>query len=350
MSSPISFSVAMATYNGAGYLTQQLESLASQEKLPLELVVCDDGSTDETVAILEDFSAKSPFPIRIYRNEENLGFADNFLKATSLCKGQFISFCDQDDVWLPNKLKDACEAIEKNPDVQLVLQNAYICNEQLERSDRIFPNMIPPRRYGKQSQFGFWVWLGFLQTVRASILETTARIDRPRNYYPGHKLMSHDKLTCLLANALGGIVVLPEPAALYRRHSNALTGDYAVQTLRQRLDKALPVGSDHYAFLAEVATETADYLRRLAEDSDLAKASDLRASAASFDKLSRIYARRAELYSSYKVTERLGKFTNIVRSGGYVGPPMISLGWKSAAKDLLRVFGLLGTSRTGHSS
>ncbi len=340
----------MATYNGAGYLIQQLESLASQEKLPLELVVCDDGSTDETVSILERYSETAPFPTRIYRNEKNLGFADNFLKAASLCNGDFIAFCDQDDVWLPKKLKGAYEAIEENPETQLVLQKSYICNERLERSDRIFPNAIPPGRYGKQSQFGFWVWLGFLQTVRATVLESTSRTDRPRNYYPGHKLMSHDKLTCLLANALGGIVVLPEPVALYRRHSNALTGDYVVQTLRQRLDKALPVGSDHYAFLAEVANETADYLRRLAVDSDPAKASNLMASAASFDNLSSIQATRADLYSASNAKMRLRDYARIALSGGYVGLPMISMGWKSAAKDLLRVFGLLGTSRTGHSS
>jgi glycosyltransferase involved in cell wall biosynthesis len=350
MNKPISISVAMATYNGADYISQQLESLASQMNYPLELVACDDGSTDETVSILEDFSAKAPFPIRIYRNERNLGFADNFLKAASLCRGDFISFCDQDDVWLPNKLKDAYDAIENNPEVQLVLQTAYICNERLDRSNRIFPNAIPPGLYGKQSQFGFWVWLGFLQTVRANMLEATALIDRPRNYYPGHKLMSHDKLTCLLANAFGGIVVLPESAALYRRHSNALTGDYAVQTMRQRLDKALPVGSDHYSFLAGVASETADYLRRLAEDYDPVKASSLRTSAMSFDKLSSIHAARADLYSSRKVIERLGEYAYISRSGGYVGPPVIALGWKSAAKDLLRVFGLLGKSQSEQSS
>jgi glycosyltransferase involved in cell wall biosynthesis len=350
MRNQVSISVAMATYNGAGYLAQQLESLASQEKWPLELVVCDDGSTDETVSMLENFSETSPFPIRIYRNERNLGFAENFLKAAALCKGDFIAFCDQDDVWLPNKLKDVYKVIEKHPQTQLVLQNAYIGNQWLDKSERLFPYSIPPGRYEKQSQFGFWVWLGFLQTVRASVLEATVRIDRPRNYYPGHRLMSHDKLTCLLANAFGGIVVLSEPAALYRRHLNALTGDYAVQTLRQRLDKALPVGSDHYAFLAAVATETADYLRRLADDADPAKASNLRASAVYFNKLSSILATRAKLYSSDRVIDRLRKFVRIARSGGYVGPSMIALGWKSAAKDLLRIFGLLGTSRTGHSS
>jgi len=343
-------SVAMATHNAGQYLAEQLNSLSQQTRLPCELVVCDDCSTDETLAIVERFSEIAPFPIRIYRNESNLGFADNFLKAASLCSGDFVSFCDQDDVWLPSKLRDVQEAIETNPQINLILQNAYICNERLDISHRIFPASILPGHHDKQSQFGFWVWLGFLQTVRASMLEPALKIDRPRNYYPGHRIMSHDKLTCLLANAIGGILVLPKPAALYRRHSNALTGDYAVQTLAQRLNKALPVGGDHYSFLAGVASETADYLRRLAEISELVKASDLRTSAMYFDKLSNIHAARAGLYCSTKFTARLRQYECIARSGGYFGPPMISLGWKSAAKDLIRVFGLLGTSRTGHSS
>lgn len=343
-------SIAMTTCNGGKYLREQLESISRQSKLPSELVVCDDGSTDNTPEILTDFASGAPFPVRIYVNQTNLGFAANFFKSASLCYCDFIAFCDQDDVWLPNKLRDVHEAIEKNPEIQLVLQNSYICNEWLDRSERFFPNAILPGWYGKQSQFGFWVWPGFLQTIRANLIESIGRTDRPRSYYPYDNLLTHDKLTCLLANAIGGIVVLREPAALYRRHSQTVTGDYAVQNLKQRVNKALPVGSDHYSFLAEVAAEMADYLNRLAENYEPAKASDVRASAVSFDELSSIYTARADMYASSKVTGRLRQYARIARSGGYFGAPMISLGWKSAAKDLLRVFGLIGTSRTGHSS
>lgn len=335
-------SVAMATYNGAKYLSAQLDSLATQEYLPHELVICDDGSSDDTLQIVERFSEMAPFSVRIYRNPQNLGYADNFFKAARLCSGEWIAFCDQDDVWLPNKLRDANNAIKGQPNTMLVLQNAYLCNFRLDKSGRIFPSSILPGSYGAQSQFGFWSWLGCLQTFRASMIKEVSTSGLPRNYYPGHESISHDKLTCLLANALGDIVVLREPAALYRRHPSALTGDYAIQTLRQRLDKALPVGSNHYAFLAEVATETAEYLRRVAKNTEPAKASNLVASARSFDKLSRFHTARADLYSSTRVTERLAKFAHIARAGGYVGPPMVALGWKSAAKDLLCVLGLLG--------
>jgi glycosyltransferase involved in cell wall biosynthesis len=103
MSNP-AISVAMTTFNGARYLGEQLASLSSQTVKPLELVVCDDGSTDETVAILQSFSAGAPFTVRIFQNAERLGYQQNFMKAASLCKGSLIAFCDQDDIWNEDKL------------------------------------------------------------------------------------------------------------------------------------------------------------------------------------------------------------------------------------------------------
>src|SRR5581483_5816839 len=101
-------SIAMATYNGGQFIREQLDSLSRQTFLPCELVVCDDGSTDHTLAIVETFAASAPFAVRIHRNKKRLGFGPNFLKAASLCDGEVIAFSDQDDVWLETKL--ACYA------------------------------------------------------------------------------------------------------------------------------------------------------------------------------------------------------------------------------------------------
>ena len=94
----------MTTFNGARYLGEQLNSLSCQTVKPLELVVCDDGSTDETVAILQSFSALAPFTVRMFQNAERLGYKQNFIKAASLCTGSLIAFCDQDDIWNDDKL------------------------------------------------------------------------------------------------------------------------------------------------------------------------------------------------------------------------------------------------------
>jgi len=97
-------SVALCTYNGVSYLSDQLESIADQTVLPAELVVCDDRSTDDTVALVESFAGSAPFPVRIHRNPENLGSTRNFEQAIGLCTGDLIALCDQDDVWRREKV------------------------------------------------------------------------------------------------------------------------------------------------------------------------------------------------------------------------------------------------------
>ena len=128
-------SIAMATYNGARFLVEQLESFAVQSRLPDELVVCDDASTDDTVEILEAFMARAPFPVHIHLNQANVGYIKNFEKVLSLCEGDIIFLSDQDDVWESNKL----EVIEKefaNPEVGMVYADAAVVDENLNALDK----------------------------------------------------------------------------------------------------------------------------------------------------------------------------------------------------------------------
>ena len=66
-------SVAMCTYNGSKFLAEQLSSIREQTKLPHELVICDDGSTDATPRIVHAFALDAPFPVRFFRNQATLG-------------------------------------------------------------------------------------------------------------------------------------------------------------------------------------------------------------------------------------------------------------------------------------
>ncbi|WP_254061671.1 glycosyltransferase [Granulicella sp. L60] len=103
------FSVAMCTFNGQKHIGEQLESLSRQQLLPSELVLCDDGSTDNTLSIAEAFARQSPFPVKIVRNPDNLGHSRNFAKAINLCSDELIALSDQDDVWYPEKLARLAE-------------------------------------------------------------------------------------------------------------------------------------------------------------------------------------------------------------------------------------------------
>lgn len=95
-------SIALATYNGSKFLRKQLNSIYSQTRLPDEVVVCDDCSKDDTVSILEEYNEK--YGLKYYLNEKNHGVNYSFYRAISLCSCDYVALCDQDDIWLPNKV------------------------------------------------------------------------------------------------------------------------------------------------------------------------------------------------------------------------------------------------------
>lgn len=118
-------SVALCTYNGEKFLREQLDSILSQTERVDEIVVCDDGSTDSTLQILEEYHQKNPEIFRIFKNEINLRSVKNFEKAISLCQNEIIFLCDQDDVWVENKVSTIVNYFEKNPKIEVIATNGY---------------------------------------------------------------------------------------------------------------------------------------------------------------------------------------------------------------------------------
>ena len=124
-------SIAMATYNGARFIHEQLESFAAQTLLPDELVITDDGSTDSTLEIAESFARSAPFAVRIHRNPARLGFSRNFETAIARCEGDLIFLSDQDDVWLADKLAAVREVFDADPGIMAVLNGQIIADSAL---------------------------------------------------------------------------------------------------------------------------------------------------------------------------------------------------------------------------
>lgn len=143
-------SLAIATYNGANYLSELLNSLINQTVLPDEIIVVDDKSIDDTVLILKEYSSK--LPIKIFENEKNYGVNLNFKKAVSLCSGDYILICDQDDVWFPENIETKVSLLEKLPRKQLnlvtscsILTDAKlntICNLKISRDIKDWKSLI----------------------------------------------------------------------------------------------------------------------------------------------------------------------------------------------------------------
>ena len=125
-------SIAMAAYNGADYIREQLNSFASQTQLPDEVIVCDDLSGDATLEVLEKFACTSPFKMVVVSNNKNLGYTRNFEKALSLCSGDLIFLSDQDDVWDENKISKILAIKRKHPNIDLIINDAMYSDENLK--------------------------------------------------------------------------------------------------------------------------------------------------------------------------------------------------------------------------
>lgn len=128
-------SVALCTYNGEKFLKKQIDSILSQTIKVDEIVVCDDGSQDATIAILNAYREIYPELFRIFINHENLRSVKNFEKAISLCSHDIIFLSDQDDIWIPEKVAIFIHHFNINPDISVIASNGFVIDDQDEVLD-----------------------------------------------------------------------------------------------------------------------------------------------------------------------------------------------------------------------
>ncbi|MGF1549982.1 MAG: glycosyltransferase [Sphingomonadaceae bacterium] len=328
-------SIAMATYNGAAFLEEQLASLAAQQPEPAELVVCDDGSTDDTIAILERFASRASFPVHIHRNERNLGYVENFLKAAQLCRGDWISFCDQDDVWLPDNLASVARAIGATPGAALVGHKAAVVDRNLAPLGYEVPRLMPARRVIEPLEQPLWFRLpGFCCTVEASLIRDFPHDDRPLSFTYPPVTQSADKRAVWLGNIFGRTLLIHESKTLYRRHEENVT---ALARTRARGLKISGRGDEH-GFNAARARSAESYVREIARLRAFAKDEDKRrrldAAAVYYARIARLFRLRAAL-SSLPPGKRIAGLLRLAAGGMY---GRAGLGPRSAIRDLLTVF------------
>ncbi len=253
-------SIAMATFNGEKYLREQLNSLAAQTLLPNELVVTDDGSTDSTIFIIQEFSRYSPFPVRLFVNTNRLGFADNFLKAAKLCDGDWIAFCDQDDFWLPNKLERCAEEFN-NPSIVFITHSGTVVNEDLNplgwRVPDFYKSCTRERLHGDP----WGVFAGFSTLVKRDILNHIDSKMRPAHpYLPGDR-QSHDRWVYFLAFIFGDTAFISDSLVLYRQHLN---NTYGVKKV-SRLNSFNAGLASNYEFLLKMLHSTRQHKKLIEE-------------------------------------------------------------------------------------
>lgn len=214
-------SIALATYNGAKYLKEQLDSLLKQT-LPFdEIVICDDKSVDETLDILKKY-AQNDNRFKIIENDNNIGFKKNFEKSISLCNGDYIALCDQDDIWLPNHLETLYNGIGSN---MLACGESEIINSQ-GVSQNIKLSEIKNYNKPHNSNDSIFRFIAYYQNpfqgasmmLRHDFVEKVLPIPSDVQY--------HDVWFAINACLLNSFVFINKPVTLYRMHNNNASGSH----------------------------------------------------------------------------------------------------------------------------
>ena len=231
-------SIAMTTWNGSAFVAEQLDSFARQTRLPDELVVCDDGSTDDTVEKLEAFAAYAPFDVRIQRNPENLTTTANFGKAVGLCGGEVIFFADQDDVWRPEKIERMAGLLAEDAEAGAVFCNARVVDEVLEpRGHDLWEALMFGRTERARVRAGRAVEV-FARHVVAAGMTLAFRSAYRDLYLPFPGLHDcHDAWVSFLIACVAPVRMVPETLVDYRVHGENQFGLRKL-ALREQLEKA----------------------------------------------------------------------------------------------------------------
>ncbi len=196
----IKISVALCTFNGATYLPEQINSILSQTVLPDEVVICDDASSDDTLAIVAESTLGRHTDFRVYKNPSRLGFIKNFERCIQLCKGKIIFLCDQDDIWMPEKIEKLTAVLDRNPKVMGVTHEGRLVNSEGQWYGT-YKNSQIISGYGKTHL----AITGALSCLRASSLDLVLPIPPKfgghdvwityiNKYLPGHWMFIDDVL------------------------------------------------------------------------------------------------------------------------------------------------------------
>ncbi len=234
---PVHVSVVMATYNGEKFLEEQILSILSQTLQPAEFIVCDDNSTDGTIAILEKYRQKGH--LRYYANEKQLGVVNNFKKGISLASSvNAIALADQDDTWCSGKLEKMVAELANIDDgitPAIIYSDLIVMNEDGSLLNQSFWNEMGHSAF-KQS---FTTLLLGNFVAGCTILMNPA-MRKLCSSMPEDVIM-HDVWLALIAYSFGKVHVYPEPLVRYRKHSNNVTYpvDYRKRSRYQRWAKTV---------------------------------------------------------------------------------------------------------------
>lgn len=208
-------SVCIATFNGEGYIKEQLDSILAQITPHDEVVVCDDGSSDATLSIINNFNDAR---IRVFENPVRLGYVCNFERALTLSAGDYIFLSDQDDIWLPGRIVEMINSLNGNSKALLVASNFDLIDEAGIAVGE-FRKLNPVSRFGVVNIC--LIFLGRMPYYGCTFLFKRKVLDYCLPIPSG--IESHDIWIALIASLFGGVINIPGATLQHRIHSRNVT-------------------------------------------------------------------------------------------------------------------------------
>lgn len=327
-------SVALCTYQGAPWLGEFLASLAAQELLPDELVVQDDASDDDTVAVLEAFAATAPFAVHLEVNPERVGSTVNFGRALARCEGRFVALADQDDIWYPHKLRRLVAVLEDDPILTLVFSDADIVDPEGRATGRqlwssrgirqrlVAHEIVPCVDFARRA-----LSTGCTMVARRRAVQ--AALPFPDVLDDATSPMRHDRWLSLVAAAVGTVRAVPEPLLGFRSHPEQQTGVLTPAELRSRRLAAAAA-----AMRAPDPARAAEHEIRARQVAEAAHRADLWGDFEEADELRMVVQHhQARAHLGDTVAERTTQVWRELSGGNY---DRSALGMAAAAGDLAR--------------
>ena len=216
-----SISVALCTFNGAKFLPRQLESICGQSRLPDEIIISDDNSTDRSRKILLDFEKNAPCSVRLIFNRSRIGAIKNFEQAMSLAKCQFIALCDQDDIWNPDKLEMFESRLDfRNQSGPALFFSDFVIGDESGQAILL--------KNGRKKDSGInrsmeWQDVCLANRVPGCTMIVDRRIVQRALPFPESVIM-HDWWLMLIATLSAKTIRIEHPTMLYRLHPGNTCG------------------------------------------------------------------------------------------------------------------------------
>lgn len=227
--------IVMATYNGEKYMREQLDSLLSQTHANISIEICDDGSSDETLAIANEYAEKDS-RVSLFCNPTNQGYTKNFLQGIMRSEADYVMLCDQDDIWNENKVELTLAAMlqaEETKDVPILVYTDamnYDNKTGTELGRFHHSSHLNVKKVDTPHIFMENKCIGCTIMVNRSLVNYVDRTPK--------EIRVHDWWLALIASHFGKIVYVDEATLRYRQHGgNMIGGDSYQDYVQERVSR-----------------------------------------------------------------------------------------------------------------